>query len=175
MGDRYIIEIVCPKCGKKDSEVYFAPTCGFTEWACPLCKSIINLCEYTGVTHEMASNLDVIESLCDSDDLFSTMLEDFNNVFGEKYVKVDDGVYVTQFEVPGFNKSNLTVSLEDGYATISGKRELSQENYVGQNKIFKRFAVGNPKDVKAIVKNGILTLTLKYDVTKLKKIKIDFD
>ena len=101
-----------------------------------------------------------------SEDLFSIMLEDFNSVFGEKRRKVDDGVYVTQLEVPGFNKSNLTVKIGDGYATIKGERELSQENYIGKSKIFKRFAVGNPKDVKATVKNGILTVTLKYDATK---------
>lgn len=109
-----------------------------------------------------------------SEDLFSIMLEDFNSVFGEKFVKVDDGVYITQLEVPGFNKSNLTVKIGDGYATIKGERELSQENYIGKSKVLKRFAVGDPKDVKASVKNGILTLTLWYDVTKSKKVVIDF-
>ena len=66
MGDRYIIEIICSKCGLIDPEVYFAPTCGFTEWKCPKCKNKINLCEHTGITYEMASNSDVIESLCNS-------------------------------------------------------------------------------------------------------------
>jgi HSP20 family molecular chaperone IbpA len=109
-----------------------------------------------------------------SEDLFSIMLEDFNSVFGEKCVKVDDGVYVTQFEVPGFNKSNLTVKIGDGYATIKGERKLSQENYIGKSRISKRFNVGDPKDVKATVKNGILTLTLWYDVTK-SNMDIDFE
>ena len=60
MGDRYILQITCPRCGTKDDEVYFAPTCGFTEWRCPNCKYQIDLCKYTGITYEDASNVDLI-------------------------------------------------------------------------------------------------------------------
>jgi len=60
MGDRYILEIICPKCKFKDSEVYFATTCGFTEWECSKCKHKIDLCKHTGISYEDASNADAI-------------------------------------------------------------------------------------------------------------------
>ncbi len=103
------------------------------------------------------------------------MTEDFDNIFGERYVKVAEGVYIVQFEAPGFNRNNLTVEIDNGFATIKGERELNQENHSGQSRISKRFTVGEPKDVKATVKDGIFTLTLKYSETKSKKVKIDFE
>ncbi len=63
MGDRYIIEIDCPKCNYKDDEVYFAPTCGFVDWKCPECNFKIDLCKYTGISYEDASNRTEIEDI----------------------------------------------------------------------------------------------------------------
>jgi len=63
MGDRYIIEIRCPNCNYKDDDVYFAPTCGFDTWKCPKCGRIIDLCEYTGISKEDASNKDIINAI----------------------------------------------------------------------------------------------------------------
>ena len=63
MGDRYILEMTCPKCGTEDDDVYFAPTCGFTEWKCPSCHFKMDLCEHTGISYEDASNRDELESL----------------------------------------------------------------------------------------------------------------
>ena len=64
MGNRYILEVVCPKCGLMDCDVYYAPTCGFVSWSCPKCKNTVDLCEYTGITKEMASNAGTIKNLC---------------------------------------------------------------------------------------------------------------
>ena len=63
MGDRYIIVVDCPQCGHHDDDVYFAPTCGFTEWECEQCSCTLDLEEYTGITYEDASNRDMIERL----------------------------------------------------------------------------------------------------------------
>jgi len=65
MGDRYILEIKCPKCLFFDNDVYFAPTCGFTVWNCPSCGHKIDLYEYTGITYEDASNIDLISAEID--------------------------------------------------------------------------------------------------------------
>ena len=65
MGDRYFLEMICPKCGNKEEEVYFAPTCGFVDWKCDKCGHIVDLVKLTGITAEMASNAKEIKDLCD--------------------------------------------------------------------------------------------------------------
>ena len=62
MGDRYFLTMICPKCDNVDNDVYFAPTCGFTEWKCK-CGNVVNLIEHTGITEEMASNKTEIQTL----------------------------------------------------------------------------------------------------------------
>lgn len=64
MGDRYILTVKCPKCGLVDDDVYYAPTCGFTEHKCA-CGSVIDLEEWTGISYEDCSNRDEIQRLCD--------------------------------------------------------------------------------------------------------------
>lgn len=65
MGDRYLLEMTCPKCGHRKDDVYFAPTCGFTEWKCK-CGHVVDLVEHTGITEEMASNKDELKAIMDS-------------------------------------------------------------------------------------------------------------
>lgn len=64
MGDRYVITVICPKCGHKEPEVYYAPTCGFTDCKCNKCGELINLEEYTGISYEDCSNREMIEHIC---------------------------------------------------------------------------------------------------------------
>lgn len=66
MGDRYFLEITCPKCGWHDDDVYYAPTCGFTDWVCVQCGKTVDLEEYTGISYADASNAEEIKSLLDS-------------------------------------------------------------------------------------------------------------
>ncbi len=61
MGDRYYIQVKCPKCSFLDNDVYYAPTCGFLDWICPKCNLKVDLEKYTGITYEEASNKDLIE------------------------------------------------------------------------------------------------------------------
>ena len=65
MGNRYFIPVICPHCGFRDDEVYYAPTCGILKWECPRCGHEINLEEYTGITKEDASNAGQIKSICE--------------------------------------------------------------------------------------------------------------
>jgi len=63
MGDRYFIPVECPVCGNVDEDVYYAPTCDFTDHNCTKCNELIDLMELTGITYEDASNLTEIEAL----------------------------------------------------------------------------------------------------------------
>ncbi len=63
MGDRYILEIECPKCKYYDDDVYYAPTCGYVEWKCPKCKTKVDLEKYTGISYEDASNAEEIKQM----------------------------------------------------------------------------------------------------------------
>ena len=51
MGDRYILSVKC-KCGYRDNDVYYAPTCGFMFWKCPKCKKRTSLEKYSGIDAE---------------------------------------------------------------------------------------------------------------------------
>lgn len=92
--------------------------------------------------------------------LLDGVFEDFDRIFRPCcYInKAGDGIY--QVEVPGFNKDNLTVELSEGVLTVRGNREV-KNNYAGTSKLCKRLTVGDAEDIKAEVKDGILTLTVK--------------
>ena len=64
MGDRYYLLVVCPECGTKEDDVYYAPTCGIDEWECSNCGHILNLEEYSGISYDDCSNRKEIESIC---------------------------------------------------------------------------------------------------------------
>lgn len=64
MGDRYFLAIQCKHCQTTDHEVYYAPTCGFTEWECPNCGAVVDLEKLTGISYKDASNREEIEAAC---------------------------------------------------------------------------------------------------------------
>lgn len=37
MGDRWTLSLVCAFCGRKNDDVYYAPTCGFFNFTCKFC------------------------------------------------------------------------------------------------------------------------------------------
>lgn len=65
MGDRYHLTVKC-NCGFTEEGVYYAPTCGFTTWECPKCEKIIDLEEYTGISYDDCSNVDLISFMVNS-------------------------------------------------------------------------------------------------------------
>ena len=65
MGDRYILEVLCPNCGILHDNIPYAPTCGWTEFVCSNCKHCVDLEEYTGISYEDASNADIMEQIID--------------------------------------------------------------------------------------------------------------
>ena len=64
MGDRYLIDVTCPKCGHHGKELQcYAPTCGFKTFVCSNCSFVIDLEQYTGISEEEASNRAKIEAI----------------------------------------------------------------------------------------------------------------
>ena len=67
MGNRYWIDVTCPKCGHHEEESqYYAPTCGIKTCICSSCGFVIDLEQYTGITEEEASNKAEIEAIIDT-------------------------------------------------------------------------------------------------------------
>lgn len=88
-------------------------------------------------------------------------------------IRENDNNYEMDVELPGFDKNDLTLSLKDGYLTISAKRDdnkeekdkngklIRQERYSGSAE--RSFYVGDDiteEDVKAKFENGILKLCI---------------
>ena len=71
-----------------------------------------------------------------------------------------DGAYLF-FEVPGFNKSNLKVEMEDGILIIQGKRVYKLNGEEKTRTISKEFKIGkeyDPSQVEATIEDGLLTV-----------------
>ena len=85
-------------------------------------------------------------------------------------IREDEKNYIIDVDLPGFEKENIKIALEDGYLTINAKMDSShkdekkgkfikRERYVGE--CSRSFYVGEDvkeEDIKASFKNGILTL-----------------
>jgi len=105
-------------------------------------------------------------------------------------VKSNDKEYVLSIDLPGVDKENIDISLQDGYLTIEAVRnnhtEGEQEeryNYVIREKTYGRmtrtFYVGDgirEENIKAKHENGILTVVVpkyKEEEKTFKKIAIE--
>lgn len=92
-------------------------------------------------------------------------------------IKEKDGNYILEIDVPGYNKEDIQIELENGYLTVTAKANTSvneeedgyiyKERYVGESS--RSFYAGESikeEDVKASFKNGTLTLTFPKEETK---------
>lgn len=80
------------------------------------------------------------------------------NSYTVDYTK--DGAYAF-FEVPGFNKNNLKVELEDGRIYVEGKRSYKIEGQEKIKTISQKFKIGegySPESLEATIEDGILTI-----------------
>ena len=112
-------------------------------------------------------------------DLFDEMFNDpfFTRRNEVKLMKTDirekDDAYLVDIDLPGYDKNDIKISVEDGYLTVSAKKEsnndekddkgnfIRRERYSGE--CSRSFYVGEDveaEDVKASFKNGILTLDI---------------
>ena len=86
-------------------------------------------------------------------------------------IKEKKDKYLLDIDLPGFDKENIKISLNDGYLTIEAKVNKKDKNddekYVRQERFYgecsRSFYVGedlNEKDINAEFKNGILKIEL---------------
>ena len=105
-------------------------------------------------------------------------------------IKEKDGNYMIEMDLPGYDKENISIELENGYLNVSARVDKSneekdeKENYIHRERFCgecsRSFYVGEnvtEEDVKASFKNGTLTLTVPKEeqkkIEEKKTIQID--
>lgn len=132
-------------------------------------------------------------------DLFEDMFSDpFSDPFFERKesrlmktdIKEKGKNYIIEVDLPGYEKENIEVEIENGYLKVTAKASKTvddsdeEEKYIHKERFYgecsRSFYVGNrikEEDIKASFKNGILSLCVpKEEQAKLdekKKIQID--
>ena len=125
-------------------------------------------------------------------ELFDPFFEDFfefpfkkNFREIEKMMKTDvketENNYEIEVDLPGFDKKDVSISLNDGYLTISAKKEnatnenehkyIRRERYYGSCQ--RSFYVGDidENEINARLENGILTINVPKEVAKINRPK----
>ncbi len=117
-------------------------------------------------------------------DLFGDLFRDpFFNEHETRVMKADirekKDKYLIDIDLPGYNKDNIKISVEDGYLTVQASIDsnheekedgkfVRRERYMGS--CSRSFYVGEDvksEDIKASFKNGILNLEIpKIEETK---------
>lgn len=113
------------------------------------------------------------------DDFFKPMFYDDRFDSMRTDIKEVEGGYQLDIEMPGFDKSDIKISLENGYLTVSAQKSEKKEEGKDKTEKFIRkersvscqrsFYVGDDIDkenVKAKYENGMLTLTVPNSETK---------
>lgn len=127
-------------------------------------------------------------------DFFEDAMRDFFPGFyrrgeGHKYMRTDikenEKDYEMEIELPGMDKSDITIDLEDGYLSISAgkseKQSSDKGNYIRRERSFscsRSYYVGdvNKEDIKAKYENGILTIVIpKEEPKKSSSSRIDIE
>ena len=118
-------------------------------------------------------------------DIFDEVFND--PFFGEKENKImktdlkeKDGKYMLEIDVPGYDKEDIKIELQDGYLTVSAEKNeekedkhakyLKRERFTGM--CSRSYYVGDnlkEEDIKANFKNGILTI--EFHLFLLKKVE----
>lgn len=105
------------------------------------------------------------------DSLFKPMFVDEQRDMRTDIKETDTG-YELDIEMPGFQKDQISVSLEDGYLSVSGTKNTKEESENQGKKYLRKeisesfqrsYYVGtdiNEESVKAKYDNGILSLTI---------------
>lgn len=119
-----------------------------------------------------------------------TLFDDFFNVptfrdfternFMNTDIREKDGNYIMDIDMPGADKENINITLQDGYLTVSSTQNQSkeekdekgniihQERYSGSMR--RSYYVGDAVDedsIKASFKDGILSVTFPKENPKV--------
>ena len=119
----------------------------------------------------------------------SNGLDIFDDVFADPFfsekenrimrtdLKEKDGKYYLEIDIPGFDKEDIKIELQDGYLTISAEKDDEREDKHAKYLKRERFSgmcsrsyyVGDnvkEEDIKANFKNGILTIAFPKEPEK---------
>ena len=127
------------------------------------------------------------------DDIFDEPMFNFsNNNIMKTDIKDHKNSYEIVVDLPGYEKDNIEMTINDGYLTINAKtkHEVNEGNEEGSKFIRKEryygecsrsFYVGNTikeEDIKANFKNGVLSVSVpkkdpKKEISEKKRIQID--
>lgn len=113
------------------------------------------------------------------DDMFASPFIATNNVMKTDIRELENG-YALDIELPGYDKNDVTIDLEDGYLNISAKHETTDEerdakgNVVRNERYFgtcsRSFYVGEglkEEDIKARFNNGILEISVPKETKQV--------
>lgn len=107
-------------------------------------------------------------------------MKEFNSIM-KTDVKETEKDFILDVDLPGFKKEDVNLNLENGYLTISAKREHKvdnedrKENFVRRERSFGQFSrsfyVGDVEqdEIEAHLENGILTIKLPKEEEKKTK------
>ena len=99
-------------------------------------------------------------------------------------IKETEQNYEMQVDLPGFEKSDISVSLKNGYLTVEANKNEKEEDkhaYLRRERNYsckRSYYVGESikeEDVKAKYENGILSLTVPKETKELPSGKINID
>lgn len=99
-------------------------------------------------------------------------------------IKETENGYEMQVDLPGFEKKDLKLSLNNGYLTIEAEKNEKEEdkhNYLRRERNYsckRSYYVGNgvkEEDVKAKYENGILTVDIPKENKELPSGNINID
>ena len=95
-----------------------------------------------------------------------------------------DGKYYLTAELPGIDRENISITVEDGYVTLSGKKEekkeekgsgyfLKETRYGSFSRSFRIPGKVSEDKIDATYKDGVLTVEMPHEEeTETKKIEI---
>jgi len=124
------------------------------------------------------------------DAFFDRLWPEWLGEMGEEYTPIMDfsekeGKYYLSAELPGFDRDEISVTLDNGYITVSGKKESNEEEeatdyYIKEircgsfTRTFRLPSEIDEKKVDATYKDGVLTVVMPHkEESKNKKIKIN--
>ena len=115
---------------------------------------------------------------------FDDLLDDFLPSVKENNMKCDiyekEGNYYIEMDLPGFNKKDITIDVDNEYLTITASKEEHEDeenkNYIRKERSYSKtcrsFYIGGAteENVKAEFKDGILKVVVpKIEEKKTKK------
>lgn len=121
---------------------------------------------------------------------FNDFFDDLEPKKGNKMMRCDiyekDNKYNIELDVPGFDKNDIEISLDNGYLRISAEKKFDEntddKKYIHRErhmyqKCDREFYVGNidEEDIKAEFKNGTLMISVPKEESKNNKRLINIE